>query len=310
LQRSQKGIADEICEKLTKLATQALERAELLKGVEFNTETPVIEISDHQAHDRSFVNQRRAASCLPPPSPSAARFSPQTIDPPENTGGSFYTDEEKQVLLKTSEINGISYLPFLTVDLKERFTYSSNFDDPDGLLSLSPKQRQQFKRWARPHELYSEPQMIRVMESYHIKQTLISDCSFVASLAISANYEKRFGKKLIRRIIYPQNRAGEPVVNPSGKYMVLLNLNGVRRKIIIDDMLPTGPNNQLLCSYSNNKGELWISLLEKAYMKVMYKVNRFSTFLLISLGKYHKFDTLGFIIFRLWVGTTSLVQTQ
>lgn len=51
--------------------------------------------------------------------------------------------------------------------------------------------------------------------------------------------------------------------------MIKLHINGVPRKVVIDDFLPASRQNQLLCSYSSNRGELWISLIEKAYMKVM-----------------------------------------
>ena len=40
-------------------------------------------------------------------------------------------------------------------------------------------------------------------------------------------------------------------------------------QVIIDDCLPVDRSGSLLCSYSNNRSEMWVSLLEKAYMKVM-----------------------------------------
>eukprot|EP00904_Undaria_pinnatifida_P013645 jgi/Undpi1/9410/HiC_scaffold_27.g11867.m1 len=59
-----------------------------------------------------------------------------------------------------------------------------------------------------------------------------------------------------------------PIYNPSGKYLVKLTVNGVARKVVVDDFLPTGDNGRLLCSASADKTELWVSIIEKAYLKV------------------------------------------
>nr|XP_040145598.1 calpain-7 isoform X3 [Ictidomys tridecemlineatus] len=249
--------------KLKQLARQALDRAEALS----------------EPLTKPFC-KIKSTSNKPKPPPVRTHFplgpnpfleKPQPFISQQSCDaqGQRYTAEEIEVLRTTSKINGIEYVPFMSVDLRERFAYPMPFCDRLGKLPLSPKQKTTFSKWVRPEDLTNNPTMIYTVSSFSIKQTIVSDCSFVASLAISAAYERRFNKKLITSIIYPQNKDGEPEYNPCGKYMVKLHLNGVPRKVIIDDQLPVDHKGELLCSYSNNKSELWVSLIEKAYMKVM-----------------------------------------
>ncbi|VDQ09188.1 unnamed protein product [Trichobilharzia regenti] len=140
--------------------------------------------------------------------------------------------EELKVLKATSIINGREYLPFLdSIDLRERFSFATPFVDKDGLLALSSKQTSLLSRWVRPSEYIDQPKMILAISCFSICQTVVTDCSFVASIAIAAQYERRFKKKLITNVIYPQGKNGEAVYNPCGKYMIRLNFNGVPRKV-------------------------------------------------------------------------------
>ncbi|XP_067261286.1 calpain-7 [Chanodichthys erythropterus] len=251
--------------KLKQLARQALDRAEGLKdslSKPANQDKPVYSTSKGPAQVRQFFPLGQDFSLHDKSQPVRAV---QSSEPQ----GQRYTAEEIEVLRKTSKINGIEYVPFMSVDLRERFAFPVPFSDKRGKLALSPKQKAIFSRWVRPDDICNNPTMIFTVSSFSIKQTVVSDCSFVASLAISAAYERRYSKKLITSIIYPQNRKGEPEYNPCGKYMVKLHINGVPRKVIIDDFLPVDRNGELLCSYSSNRNELWVSLIEKAYMKVM-----------------------------------------
>lgn len=83
-----------------------------------------------------------------------------------------------------------------------------------------------------------------------------------------AEYQRRFKRPLITSIIYPQSAAGVPVYNPGGQYLLKLNINGIPRRVDIDDYLPVATDGRLICSHSTKDDELWVSLLEKAFLKV------------------------------------------
>ncbi|CAG8543257.1 14186_t:CDS:10 [Ambispora leptoticha] len=180
------------------------------------------------------------------------------------------TATEVDVLFKTSHINGKIYYPWLEIDLQEQFTYSELFRDPDGTVNLSDKQKDNFGAWVRPSQITDNPRMIAMISSTSIIQDIVTDCSFVASLCVTAAYERRFKKQLITRCIYPQNKLGQPMYNPSGKYMIKLTCNGIARKVcqlvMVDDLLPVSRDGTLMCTFSSNKDELWASIIEKALM--------------------------------------------
>jgi hypothetical protein len=107
-------------------------------------------------------------------------------------------------------------------DLSENFqlsndSCSSNTSSlfSEALLPLSPAQVKAFGGWRRPHEVFSggEVSVIKLISPANIKQTLVTDCSFVSSLAVCAWYERKFGKRLISKIIFPQTPQGQPLVD-------------------------------------------------------------------------------------------------
>ena len=175
--------------------------------------------------------------------PTAARPAPAPVGssggarggggaPSGGGGGQLLGNDEKEVLARSSTIAGKLFYPYMGDGQRERFHFDEPWEDPDGLLPLSAKQVQHLKGWARPSDfIRGEPTMIYLVSSMSITQTIITDCSFVSSLVIAAAYERRSGRQLITNIIFPQDRSGKPIYNPSGKYLVKLHINGIARKV-------------------------------------------------------------------------------
>lgn len=82
-----------------------------------------------------------------------------------------------------------------------------------------------------------------------------------------ALYEFRFNKPLISGIIFPQVNQW-PAVNPYGKYSVRLFFNGIPRRVDVDHRILIKPNRKVVGTYSSKPGELWPTLIEKAFLKI------------------------------------------
>ena len=187
----------ELQDKLSKVAVQALERAESIRAEQDDRKDP------RSSSSVTTQSQQNVKSIIKP----LGDLDWGSEEPGGGKQG--FSDEEIKVLMITSTVNGREYLPFIRADLlKERFAFPVPWTDPAGKLSLAPKQRQRLKGWCRPDEYIANPKMIEIVDCYSVKQTVVSDCSFVASIAIAAQYEKKYRKRLVTSITYfwHQNR--------------------------------------------------------------------------------------------------------
>lgn len=178
LQEKKQTDSVKLKEQLEKLVRQALDRAEELKTTVLKSSSTHIRLP---SPPRDEIIQKEDQQPLD--------IDHKNVNIIDKRGQ--LSQHELDVLRRGSKINGLKYVPFFNVDLNERFAFQTPFTDPHGHLKLAPKQQSHFARWARPDEFMSEPKMIMALSYFAIKQDLISDCSFVASLAVSVQYEKK-----------------------------------------------------------------------------------------------------------------------
>ncbi|KPA81119.1 calpain protease-like protein [Leptomonas pyrrhocoris] len=181
-------------------------------------------------------------------------------------------------LLRKSGITSTILLP-LWDDLQEGYGAENIFMPCEGVWedAFTPKLcRKQITAGAKLMHFGDYQQqgleytIVRDADPLHIQQSVIGDCSLVCSLMICASYQKRFpNAKIISNVIYPQDRDGNPIINPKGKYCVKMLVNGITRIVTIDDRLPVRTHSKhFLCTSSTDPSELWVSLMEKAFVKI------------------------------------------
>ena len=254
------------CDNLKKFAIQAIERAETLQAEEQLEQLHLPDIPGDVPSAAKLASKPAITPTVPPPQ----ILSPAAATPPTPTGAKL-TKEEIAILGRNSKINGKQFVPFEPRDASKSALFvagGKRWIDPDGILALSEKQQKRLGGWHHAEEKINQAVIINQVSPRNVTQTCVSDCSFVSALILSAGFERKFNRRLLTCSIFPQEN-GQPVINPSGRYCIRLYLNGCWRRVLIDTMLPFSNSGKILGSYSADKSELWVSLIEKAYMKVM-----------------------------------------
>ncbi|KAK9472441.1 uncharacterized protein V1510DRAFT_417527 [Dipodascopsis tothii] len=189
--------------------------------------------------------------------------------PPGPDPLSALTTREKVTVLKSSKINGVVFPPWTDEPDVAELSLAEQFVDPAGELSLTEAQRRIFTGWKRPAEIFGADFELVGAGGLDVSQGLLSDCSVISSFCAATAWELRTGKKILSNKLFPQSSKGVPTVSPSGRYVTKLLINGIHRRVVIDDLLPATDGSRSIVARSlTNPRLLWPALMEKAVLKL------------------------------------------
>ncbi|KZT05397.1 cysteine proteinase, partial [Laetiporus sulphureus 93-53] len=171
----------------------------------------------------------------------------------------FSEQEQLYVLRKSSFVNNVR-IPL--------WDSSASASDDVRQPELSPEQQQHDAIWRKAEGtmVYSSAQRLSPQD---IVQHIITDCSVCASVAVCVGHHCRFNSKIVLSNLHPRDPGDESYDSRSGVYHFRFLFNGAFRRITIDDKLPTYPEGGLMCMSTGAEHQIWPSLVEKAYMKLM-----------------------------------------
>lgn len=202
-------------------------------------------------------------------------------DPPGPTSTRELSTAEKVILLRSSKLHGSTFPPWEAPPTAEAFARA-----PDGGLftdsatyTFSPSQQRIFAGWKRALELglidtpekASPEQLMRSTPDSDLIQDMVTDCSVVASLTAAMRHLCSGQHTLLRSLMYPfDQKALNPVLSESGKYIFRMHFNGCFRQVVIDDRLPlsSNPSRTLFVVDRKDPRLIWPALMEKAYLKI------------------------------------------
>ncbi|KAH7827320.1 putative CRE-CLP-2 protein [Monocercomonoides exilis] len=192
-----------------------------------------------------------------------------------------FSKEEKEVLEASSHLNGQTF-PIWNPSLHQigPAPPDSKLFEDSVPVRYNSKQVNYGAVLARPSDVFEcKPTDVSIFGAFswrNARQSVVDDCSVIASLLLLGYAEERLKLAFLTSNVYPQLPDVGCVPNPSGRYYVRFYFNGAWRMVEIDDRLPRHPSSyvrpektkRLLCGHIAGKKEIWLSLYEKAYLKL------------------------------------------
>jgi len=168
-------------------------------------------------------------------------------------------DEQAYVLRKSSYVNNIRI---------SRWNEDRSRSEFERHPHLSLDQQQNSAVWRKVDDIpvFSPSSPLFPQD---VVQHIITDCSVCASIASCVQHHRRFQSEIGLSNLRPDVPDNVPYHSQNGIYHVQIFFNGAYRRITIDDQLPSYPDGTLMCLSTGQKRQLWPSLMEKAYMKLM-----------------------------------------
>lgn len=160
------------------------------------------------------------------------------------------------------------------------------WEDPTGVMELNSRQKKRFFCWIRYFKLCKNLHFFKSFPSYdRILQGYVGDCSTLSSLSSLSEYERLNNSVLtdkiklidlsktvqnLKRLKYPDR-----YIDYLKRYKLAIGVkiyfNGCARCVFVDDWIPIRKDNTLLCAHSSDPGELWVTLFEKAIVRLFGK---------------------------------------
>ncbi|KAH9006279.1 hypothetical protein EDB86DRAFT_3070317 [Lactarius hatsudake] len=200
----------------------------------------------------------------------------------------FAPEEQQLVLKKGSVVNGV-VAPLWAAGTGTSTAMAGTlvYSDPDGLLELSPEQKKAGVLWRRPREAFATDAKIFSpdLRPEDIVQRIVADCSLCASIIVCLLHSRTHDSEAALPSLHPRGPDGRLHISPTGGYELKVLFNGAYRRwisslfglgprrfmvpVVIDDRLPFRPDGYPMCMTSRGRKDIWPSLVEKAYLKLM-----------------------------------------